>query len=130
MARRGGRQRDPLREKFWRRTIRHQQRSGLTVRAFCLREGLKDGAFRWWRQALARRDREGAATTRADRDGEPIEAPPTFLPVRLVDPETIPARSSPPIEVVLPTGPTVRVPSGFDPRTLGQVLAVLEGRPC
>jgi hypothetical protein len=74
MARRGGRQRDPLREKFWRRTIRQQQRSGLTVRAFCLREGLKDGAFRWWRQALARRDREVAATTQADRDGEPIEA--------------------------------------------------------
>ena len=49
MARRGGRQRDPLREKFWRRTIRQQQRSGLTVRAFCLREGLKGGAFRWWR---------------------------------------------------------------------------------
>ena len=33
-------------------------------------------------------------------------------------------------EIVLPTGPTVRVLSGFDPRTLGQVLAVLEGRSC
>jgi hypothetical protein len=130
MARRGGRQRDPIREKFWRRSIRQQQRSGLTVRAFCLREGLKEGAFRWWRQALARRDREVAATTQADREGEPIEAAPTFLPVRLLDPEEIPARPSPPIEVVLRTGPTIRVPSGFDPRTLGQVLAVLEGRPC
>ena len=130
MARRGGRQRDPIREKFWRRTIRQQQRSGLTVRAFCLREGLKEGAFRWWRQALARRDREVAATTQADREGEPIEAVPTFLPVRLVDLQAIPARPSPPIEVVLPTGPIVRVPSGFDPRTLDQVLAVLEGRPC
>jgi hypothetical protein len=38
MAERGGRRRDPIREKFWRRTIR-QQSSGLTVRAFCLREG-------------------------------------------------------------------------------------------
>ncbi len=130
MARRGGRQRDPIREKFWRRTIRQQQRSGLTVRAFCLREGLKEGAFRWWRQALARRDREVAATTQADRDGEPTEATPAFLPVRLVDLEAAAPRSSPPIEVVLPTGPTVRVPSGFDPRTLGQVLDVLEGRPC
>ena len=130
MAQRGGRQRDPLREKFWRRTIRQQQHSGLTVRAFCLREGLKEGAFRWWRQALARRDREVAATTQADREVEPLEAAPTFLPVRLLDPEAIPARPSPPIEVVLPTGPTVRVPSGFDPRTLGQVLAVLEGRSC
>jgi hypothetical protein len=130
MARRGGRQRDPLREKFWRRATRQQQHSGLTVRAFCLREGLKDGAFRWWRQALARRDREAAANTPDDRDGEPTEATPAFLPVRLVDLEAAEPRSSPPIEVVLPTGPTVRVPSGFDPRTLGQVLAVLEGRSC
>ena len=130
MARRGGRQRDPLREKFWRRAIRQQRRSGLTVRAFCLRESLKEGAFRWWRQALVRRDREVAATTQPDRDGEPIEAAPTFLPVRLVDLEAASPRPSPPIEIVLPTGPSVRVLSGFDPRTLGQVLAVLEGRSC
>ena len=130
MAQRGGRQRDPLREKFWRRTIRQQQRSGLTVRAFCLREGLKDGAFRWWRQALARRDREPSATPAGDRDGEPTEAIPAFLPVRLVHLEAASPRPSPPIEIVLPTGPTVRVLSGFDPRTLGQVLAVLEGRSC
>ena len=130
MAQRGGRQRDPIREKFWRRTIRQQQHSGLTVRAFCLREGLKEGAFRWWRQALARRDRERSATPAGDRVGEPTEAAPAFLPVQLVDLEETSPRLSPPIEIVLPTGPTVRVPSGFDPRTLGQVLAVLEGRSC
>ncbi len=131
MARRGGRQRDPLREKFWRRTIRQQQRSGLTVCAFCLREGLKASAFRWWRQALARRDREPSATPAGDRDGEPTEAVPAFLPVRLVDLEAgSSSRPSPPIEIMLPTGSTVRVPPGFDPLTLGQVLAVLEGRSC
>jgi hypothetical protein len=119
-----------LREKFWRRTIRQQQPSGLTVRAFCLREELKDGAFRWWRQALARRDREASAMTRADRDGKPTEAAPAFLPVRLIDLDAVSPQSTPPIEIVLPTGSTVRVPSGFDPRTLGEVLAVLEGRSC
>ena len=130
MAKRGGKRRDPARERSWRRTIREQQRSGLSVRDYCRREGLKDWTFRWWRQALARRDREAAANTPDDRDGEPTEATPAFLPVRLVDLEAAVPRPSPPIEVVLPTGPTVRVPSGFDPRTLGQVLAVLEGRPC
>ena len=48
----------------------------------------------------------------------------------LVDPEGVAPRPAPPIEIVLPTGPTVRVPSGFDPCTLGHVLVVLEGRPC
>jgi hypothetical protein len=126
MAKSGGKRRDPARERFWRRTIRDQQRSGLSVRDFCRREGLKDGAFRWWRQELSRRDREAAVDPR----GERTEAAPAFLPVRVVDPEGIAPRPAPPIEIVLPTGPTVRVPSGFDPRTLGDVLAVLEGRPC
>ena len=83
MAGCGGRQRDPLREKFWRRTIRQQQRSGLTVRAFCLREGLEVGAFCCWRQALARRDREASATAPDDRDYESTEAAPAFLPVQI-----------------------------------------------
>jgi hypothetical protein len=126
MAKRGGKRPDPAREKFWRRTIREQQRSGLAVRAFCLREGLKDWTFRWWRQELARRDQVPSITTA----GERTEAAAAFLPVRVIDLEAVSPRQAPPIEIVLMTGPIVRVPSGFDPSTLGQVLAVLEGRPC
>ena len=126
MAKRGGKRRDPAREKFWRRAIRDQQRSGLSVRDFCRREGLKDGAFRWWRQELPRRDQGPSISHR----GERTDAAPAFLPVRVVDPEAVAPRPASPIEIVLPTGPTVRVPFGFDPRTLGDVLAVLEGRPC
>jgi hypothetical protein len=126
MAKRGGKRRDPARERFWRRTIRDQQRSGLSVRDFCLREGLKDGAFRWWRQELRRRDQGPSIASR----GERTEAAPAFLSVRVVDTEVVAPRPVPPIEIVLPTGPTIRVSSGFDPRTLGHVLAVLGGHPC
>jgi hypothetical protein len=48
MAKRGGKRRDPAREKLWRRTIRDQERSGLAVRAFCLCKGLKVCNFLWW----------------------------------------------------------------------------------
>jgi transposase len=130
MAKRGGKRRDPAREKLWRRTIRDQQRSGLTVRDFCLREGLKDWTFRWWRQELARRDRQTSAALRGDQAGEPTESAPTFLPVRVADLEAISPRQPSPIEILLPTGSIVRVPSGFDTSSLAQVLAVLEGRPC
>jgi hypothetical protein len=126
MAGRGGKRRDPAREKLWRRTVRRQQRSGLAVRDFCRREGLKDWTFRWWRQELLRRDQESAVVPR----GEPTAATPVFLPVRVVEPEAVAPRPAPAIEIVLPAGTTVRVPHGFDPRTLGEVLAVLEGRPC
>jgi hypothetical protein len=126
MAKRGGKQRDPAREKLWRRTIREQQRGGLSVRDFCRREGLKDWTFRWWRQELTRRDHERSA----DASAEPTEPAPSFLPVRVVDLEAVAPRTAPPIEVVLPDGAIVRVPCGFDPRTLGDILAVLGGRPC
>jgi hypothetical protein len=126
MAKRGGKRRDPAREKFWRRTIRDQQLSGLSVRDFCQRQGLKDWTFRWWRQELARRDLVPSMATAGGR----TEAAPVFLPVQVVDLEAVSPPPAPPIEIVLPTGLIVRAPSGFDPRTLGHVLAVLEGRPC
>jgi len=126
MAGRGGKRRDPAGEESWRRTIRKRQRSGLSVRDFCRREGLKDWTLRWWRQELIRRDQEPSDNTRA----EPTGASLAFLPVQVVDPEGVPPRPAPAIETLLPAGPTMRVHHGFDPRTLGDVLAVLEARPC
>jgi hypothetical protein len=69
MAKRCGKRRDPGREKFWRRAIRDRQQSGLSVRDFCRREGLKDWTFRWWRQKPARRDRQPAAAPRGGGRG-------------------------------------------------------------
>jgi hypothetical protein len=97
MAKRGGKRRDPAREKFWRRATRDQQRSGLSVRDFCRREGLKDWTFRWWRQELARRDRQPSAAPRGGGDAEPTEAPPAFLPVRVADLEVVSSRPAPPL---------------------------------
>ena len=130
MAKRGGKRRDPAREKLWRRTIREQERSGLAVRAFCQSEGLKVCNFLWWRRELKRRDREKAGFFPDSSTKEPAEpsASHVFLPVRVVDAEFAPPRTAPPIEIVLNGGPTVRVPTGFDVRTLGDILAVLEGR--
>src|SRR5512143_337618 len=104
MAGRGGKRRDPAREKFWRRTIRRQQQSGLTIRAFCQREGLKDWTLRWWRQELVRRDRQPTTEPRSGADGQSAEAAPVFLPVRVVDQEVVPPQLPPPIEILLPTG--------------------------
>src|SRR3954452_18966373 len=101
MAKRGGKRRDPARERFWRRMIRQQEKSGLTVPDFCRREGLKDWSFRWWRQELARRDQYAASTRRVDQGGTPTDAAPTFLPVRIVDLESVAPRPPALIEVVL-----------------------------
>src|SRR5512144_3106417 len=113
------RPRDPAKEKHWRTIIRRHQRSGLSVHAFCEREGLKDCNFLWWRRELNRRDREKTTSlprSAAEESTTPSVSP-VFLPVRVVDVGVAPARPAMPIEILLPDGPTVRVPAGFDPRT-------------
>lgn len=70
----------PEKERFWRRAIRRQRKSGLTVSAFCTAEGLKDWSFHWWRRELAKRNRE---TPTAKRVQDPQNAP-SFVPVQLV----------------------------------------------
>src|SRR3954453_13611714 len=103
MAKRGGKLRDPAREKLWRRAIWDQKRSGLSVHAFCAREGLKDGNFLRWRRELNRRDREdGPVVPNPATEGaiEPRGSS-AFLPVRVVDAARVLSRPDPLIEIVL-----------------------------
>ncbi len=126
------RPRDLAKEQLWRRIIRRYQQTDLPVSAFCHREGLKVANFLWWRRELNHRDREKTSPRPDSSNEQPPEQPagPAFLPVRVIDAELAQPRPPSPIEIVLNGGPTVRIAPGFDPRTLGQVLAVLEGRLC
>ena len=132
MKTRGGKARDPVKEQFWRRTIAVHACSGLSIRAFCQREGLETWNFHWWRQALARRDREApsARTVAPTNSTNDLPAPPAFLPVLVVQDAAKPMAATTPIEIVLPAGPTVRITRGFDPIALDAVLSVLEARKC
>jgi hypothetical protein len=126
------RPRDLTKEQLWRRIIRRHHQTGLPVSAFCRREGLKIANFLWWRRELNRRDQEKTTSPPAPLVKGPSKpsVAPVFLPVRVVEATLAPHPPAPPIEIVLHDGPTLRVPAGFDPRTLGEILAVLEGRPC
>ena len=117
--------RDPEKERFWRRVIRRQRESSLTVSAFCTAEGLKDWSFHWWRRELAKRDREKPAAKAAAKP----KAKPSFVPVQLL-PERDELHTSSTIEVVLTSGQRVRVPAGFDPQALDSLLTVLEAHRC
>ena len=108
-----GRPRDQLKERQWQRWLDQWRASGLSVRAFCARHRLPTPTFYAWRRRLQRRAAE----------------PAPFLPVHVV-PDTPPQQARP-FEVVLADGPVVRVPAGFDPAALRQLLAVLrEGGAC
>jgi transposase-like protein len=121
----GGRNRNPGKERFWRRMVREWRRSGLGVRAFCAQHGLSEPSFYAWRRSVAERDQESA---RADAKPKPdgVGRTPRFVPLRVIEVATQVA-----LEVVLERGRTVRILRGFDADTLRQLLAVLEEeRPC
>ena len=46
-------------EEFWRLVIEEQGASGLSVRAFCEREGVSEPSFYAWRKRLRDRDEAG-----------------------------------------------------------------------
>jgi hypothetical protein len=73
-------------------------------------------SFYRWRRLLAER---GAVVPAGEA------AVPLFVPVEV---EANGCHSS--IEVVLAQGQRLQVRPGFDPATLAQIVAVLEGRPC
>ena len=87
----------------------------MSVRAYCLRHGVKESAFYWWRATLARR-----AATRPQA---------AFVPVRVVAEEAARVEDGR-IEIVLPGGRQVRISGRVDRQALAEVLAVLEGRAC
>ena len=118
------RQRDRAKEQQWRRLIAEWRRSQLNIRAFCRQRQLSEASFHAWRRTLAERDRE-QSTRRRQPSRKQL---PAFVPLRVVPEES--GRASD-IEVVLPSGPVLRVHSGFDVEALRQVLAVLaEVRSC
>ena len=104
--------RDRKKETFWRRMVRAQSGSGVSVRGWCRKHGLSEAGFHWWRRELARRDVER----------------PTFVPVRVMEDD--PASTRGRIDIVLPGGRRVQVSGPVDRAMLADVLAVVEGRGC
>jgi hypothetical protein len=124
MARRGDR--DPAKERFWRRILQRWRRSQLSIRAFCARHQLSEPSFYSWRSIIAKRDHESEpnpAPLTPRRPTRAQAAPPPFVPVRVV-----PAPAA--IEVVLGNGRVLRLGHDADLDQLRQLLAVLEEPPC
>lgn len=45
--------RDPTKEKFWRRMVAGQGRSGLSIRAWCREHGVREATLHQWRHSTA-----------------------------------------------------------------------------
>ena len=122
-------QRDLKREQIWRRHLEQQQSSGLTIRAYCRENTLRETAFFFWKKEIAKRVRE--ATPSAATSAAP--SAPAFVPVAVIDSPA--RRNETPIDIRLVEGHRLRVRSGCNLDLLADVLAMLrrsapEYRPC
>ena len=108
---------DRKKELFWRRVIRTQPSSGMSVRAWCSKHSVGESSFYWWRRQLARRDAHA----------------PVLVPVRVAanrsasdvfDVSALNGSLSR-IEIALPAGRCVRLFGPVDRQALTDVLAVL-----
>jgi hypothetical protein len=122
------RRRDPEKERLWRRLVKKWQRSGLNVREFCDWQALSEPSFYAWRRELAIRARERAAAGTArvtERASDDPANNPQFLPVQVVADGSHERETGGCLEVRLPSGVQLRIPSGFDRQTLTDVLSAL-----
>jgi hypothetical protein len=92
------------------------QRSGLTLSAFAQQQGIAQSTLRWWWRVF-----RGAGT--AALNGGVAEQPLRFTEVP--PPADVPGTAAV-VEIVLPSGPRVRVPAGADRGTLERVLQALQ----
>src|SRR5215475_10864190 len=110
---RPGRRPDPASNQRWQQRLRRFRDSGLTVTAFCDREGISAASFYAWRRRL-----------QAGPTPPPDDAP-RLVPVRLVTPP-----ASAPVELLLPSGCVLRLSPDCDLAWLRQLLPVLGVAPC
>jgi hypothetical protein len=127
-----GKRYDGSKERYWRRLLQQSGRRGETIAQFCARRRVPVHQYYWWQRTLRERDRQSATGSEAPAEGDGSRLwrdasaskrerrQATFVPVRL------PFSVSAPIEVVHPKGWVVRVPVGFDPLSLGRILAMLD----
>ena len=137
-----GRQPSGRGEAYWRRIVRQQAASGVTIREFCRQSKLRESSFYFWRKELLRR--EAAQQRHGGHACPPAMA--AFVPVSVTAETTEPATQEDPasiqggsIEIVLADGRRIHVAPPVDRQALADVLAVLsldpqaprmEAQPC
>lgn len=128
-----GQQADPGREARWRAVLARHGKSGLSVRAFCEREGVPESAFYAWRRTIQQRDaarhpavgaRDAAAReARPSTSGARLTAAPAFVPLVLRTSDAAEGQ----VVVELRGGRVLRLPITLPPGQLAAIVHAIEG---
>jgi len=94
--------------QFWQMAIETRRESGLSIAAFCKKEGISEAAYYYWRRKLA-----GGISKSKEKSS------PEFLEV------VLPGHNARALELVLSSGNTLRINPGADNKILSRVLSAL-----
>jgi hypothetical protein len=127
---------DTKKQAFWIRTLKKWESSGDPARAYCVRNGLKETQFHWWKKVLKHRgkwmpEQSGEVSTHSSEQPSVSFASVELresLPTEILElQEAVRAAE---LELCVGDHYRVVIPPGFDPLTLEQVLSVLDRREC
>ena len=120
--------RDEAKEQYWREKIQAGARSGLSIREFCRRNGLKESQFYAWRRELWRREQEKAGNRKRKVPNNVTPAKASFALVNMD--ENSQELNEAGIELLLRGGRKLRIGKGVDAETLVNVVTALERERC
>ena len=104
----------------WREILRRQEKSGVSIRRFCAREGLSEPSFYTWRKRLRVPVENGRPPAVASRRQQPDDGS-LFVPVKLLD-------NAPALEIIHPLGYRVQLTGEVNPVALRHVIQTLDER--
>ena len=106
----------------WRELVQGWPRSGETQAAYCRRHSIAVSTFHRWRERL----RQATQTRQPALSADALQ-PVTLLPVRLADrPPPSSQEAGAALTVVFTNGLRLEIAAGCDPRTLRQVIDLLQ----
>lgn len=108
--------RSQRREDHWRRIVRRQPASGLSIRAWCDHQGVKEASFYAWRRTLAQRD--------VNREAAVKEPPAQLVALDVAGSTHSLSIGAAPLQLVI-ADLRIEIRPGFDDDTLRRVLGVL-----
>ncbi len=110
--------RSAAKELVWRERVRSQTESGLSVRAFCRREGVSEPSFYFWRRELGKRERQRAAATKC------LPTSGAAGSARLVAVDVVGVPNEAMLEIAVDGGVVIRLREEASAETLHRVLNV------
>ena len=113
-----GRRPDPALEALWQQRLLRFERCGLSISAFCDREGVSTPSFYAWRRRLSHPPAEPVV-----RPALPPADAARLVPVHVLS-------GAAPVEILLPGGIVLRLAPGCDPDFVRELVEALGGRSC